>query len=344
MADETIGAILIGSLPNVQYLTGFSGSAGAVLVTAANSIFFTDTRYDIQAHEEVRESRVVIAKEPAVVAAVKRAARLPALRIGFEADTLPYAGYQRLKELLPKKKLLPTRGLVETLRIEKDEGEIALIRKAVELGSRALEETLPLLRPGMTELEVAAEIEYRMRRYGGERPSFETIVASGPRAALPHARATTRRIRPKEFILMDLGVILSGYASDMTRTVFLGKAPPKAARIYRAVKEAVEEAEQEVAAGRSCEAVDGAARRVLRRYGYERFFTHSLGHGLGREVHELPRIARGQSALLPEGATITIEPGVYLKGYGGVRIEDVVVVRKGGAELLTPTPKELVEL
>jgi len=189
-----------------------------------------------------------------------------------------------------------------------------------------------------------ALIEYRMRRYGGERPSFETIVATGPRAALPHARATSRRLRPKEFILMDLGVILSGYASDMTRTVFLGKAPAKAARVYRAVKEAVEEAEQQVASGRTAGSVDQAARRVLRRYGYERYFTHSLGHGLGREVHELPRVGRGQATPLPEGATITIEPGVYLEGYGGVRIEDVVVVRKGGAELLTPTSKELMEL
>ena len=344
MDEENIGALLVIALPNVQYLTGFSGSAGALLVTASQSTFFTDTRYDLQVREEVRDSRVVIAKEYAGVAAAKQAARLRGRRVGIEADTLPFAAYQRMKELLPKKRLVPTQGFVEVLRMEKDEGEIALIRKAVELGSRALEETLTLLRPGMTELEIAAEIEYRMRRYGGERPSFETIVATGPRAALPHARATTRRIRPKEFILLDLGVILSGYASDMTRTVFLGKAPAKAARMYRAVKEAVEEAEQQVAAGRTAESVDKAARRVLRRYGYERYFTHGLGHGLGMEVHELPRIGRGQAAPLPEGATITIEPGVYLEGYGGVRIEDVVVVRKTGAEVLTPTSKELMEL
>ena len=344
MAEEKVGGFVVTSLPNVQYLTGFTGSAGALLVTNSRATFFTDTRYALQVREEVRNSRVVIAKEAASVAAAKQAARLRSSRIGMEADTLPFASYRRMKELLPKKKLVPTRGLVEALRVEKDEMEIALIRNAVHLGSRALEETLPLLRPGMAELEVAAEIEYRMRRYGGERPSFETIVATGPRAALPHARATTRRIRPKEFILLDLGVILSGYASDMTRTVFLGKAPAKAARMYRAVKEAVEEAEQHVVAGRSAESVDKAARRVLRRYGYERYFTHGLGHGLGMEVHELPRIGRGQTAPLPEGAAITIEPGVYLEGYGGVRIEDVVVVRKTGAELLTPTSKELMEL
>jgi len=337
-------ALLISSLPNVQYLTGFSGSAGALLVTATDSFFYTDFRYDLQAHEEVESSRVLITKEFSRAAAAKRAAKTRASRIGFESDTVSFQGHRRLKEFLPKRRLIPTRGLVEALRVEKDEGEIEQIRKAVELGSRALEETLLLLRPGMTELEVAAEIEYRMRRYGGERPSFETIVATGPRAALPHARAGTRKLRPNEFILLDLGVILCGYASDMTRTVFLGKAPPKAARIYKAVLEAQLEAEQAVQAGRQCAAVDQAARRVLKRYGYARYFTHSTGHGLGREVHELPRIAMGQRSPLPEGAVITVEPGVYIPGFGGVRIEDVVVVRKGRGEVLTPTSKELTEL
>jgi Xaa-Pro aminopeptidase len=328
----------------VQYLTGFSGSAGALLVSPDHAEFFTDSRYDIQARQEVRDSRVKIVKGDAVAAAAAAAAKSRIRRLGFEAGTVSFHGHRRLVELLPQAKLIPTNALVEALRVEKDPGEIRLIRKAVELGSRALEETLPLLRVGMTELEVAAEIEYRMRRYGGERPSFETIVATGPRAALPHARAGSRRIRPNEFILMDLGVILNGYASDMTRTVFLGKASAKAARIYRAVLEAVEAAEHVVEAGKPCEAVDEAARRVLRGYGYERYFTHSTGHGLGREVHEPPRIGRGQTTPLPEGATITVEPGVYLEGYGGVRIEDVVVVRKGRGEVLTPTSKELIEL
>jgi len=344
MAEQELGGMLVSSLPNVQYLTGFSGSAGALLVTEDRSVFFTDSRYDIQARQEVKGSRVQIVKREALGAAAAWAALHRLRRLGFEAGTVSFQAHRRLRELIPRAKLVRTLGLVETLRVEKDPGEIERIRKAVQLGSRALEETLPLLRAGMTELEVAAEIEYRMRRYGGERPSFETIVASGPRAALPHARATARRIRPNEFILMDLGVILNGYASDMTRTVFLGKAPAKAARMYRAVLEAVEEAEATVEAGRPCEAVDRAARRVLRRYGYGRFFTHSTGHGLGMEVHELPRIARGQKTPLPQGATITVEPGVYLEGYGGVRIEDVVVVRKGGHEVLTPTPKQLLEL
>ncbi|HWP83697.1 MAG TPA: aminopeptidase P family N-terminal domain-containing protein, partial [Terriglobia bacterium] len=194
MANERLDAFLVTALPNVQYLTGFSGSAGVLLVTSSASCFFTDPRYDIQAHEEVAGSRVSIVKGFAGVAAAKRAARIAGKRIGLEADTLPFAGYRRLQDALAKKTVVPTHGWIEALRVEKDEGEIALIRQAVELGSRAFEETLPLLRPGITELEVAAEIEYRMRRYGGERPAFETIVASGPRAALPHARATSRKL------------------------------------------------------------------------------------------------------------------------------------------------------
>jgi len=344
MEKEKIGSILITTLSNVQYLTGFTGSAGSLLVTAGGSIFFTDSRYDIQAREEVSGSHVEIVKSDSMTAAAKRAGRGRGGRVGFESGTVSFQGHKRLRELAPRARLVPTVGVVEELRVEKDADEIEKIRKAVALGSRALEETLPLLRPGMTELEVAAEIEYRMRRYGGEGPSFETIVATGPRAALPHARATTRRIRPNEFILLDLGVILGGYVSDMTRTVFLGKAPARAVRIYRAVKEAVEEAEQAVQAGRSGEDLDKAARKVLRRYGYEQYFTHSLGHGVGREVHELPRVSRGQKAPLPEGAAITIEPGVYLEGYGGVRIEDIVIVRKGSGDVLTPTSKELMEL
>jgi Xaa-Pro aminopeptidase len=249
-----------------------------------------------------------------------------------------------LRELLPQKRLVPTAGWVETLRIEKDEEEIEQIRRAVQLASRAFSETLPFLRPGIREMEVAAEIEYRMRRYGAEQPSFETIVAFGERTALPHARAGSRALRQGECALMDLGAILDGYVSDMTRTVFLGKPPRKLSRMYRAVLEAQKEAEEAVRAGVECRAVDRAARRVLDRYGYGRYFTHSTGHGVGREIHELPRIAKKQRARLPERAVITVEPGVYIPGLGGIRIEDVVVVRKTGPEILTLTPKELTVL
>ncbi|MBI4465061.1 MAG: aminopeptidase P family protein [Acidobacteria bacterium] len=344
MRQRKQDALLITSLPNVHYLTGFSGSAGMLLVGLHRACFFSDPRYDLQAQEEVQGSRVAIVRGDLLKAAAKQALRGHFSKLGFEGDTIAWQTYRKLRELLPSKRLAATSGLVESLRLEKDEEEIEQIRRAVELASRAFSDTLPVVRPGVRELDIAAELEYRMRLYGGEKPAFETIVASGSRTALPHARASTRQLRSNECILMDLGVILNGYASDMTRTVFLGKAPRKAAEMYRAVLEAQLAAEEAVRAGAECSTVDAAARKVLQQYGYARYFTHSTGHGLGREVHEIPRVAPKQRTPLPERAVITVEPGVYISGYGGVRIEDVVVVRKEGAEVLTRTPKELTVL
>jgi len=344
LEEDHLEALLVTSLPNVHYLTGFSGSAGVLLATPRDAVLFTDSRYDLQAHDQVQDARVVIVNADALTAAAKRANRLRSPKVGFESGVVSFQTHKRLKELLSGKRLVPAAGWIETLRIVKDEGEIEQIRQAVALSSRAFSETVPLLRPGILEMEVAAEIEYRMRRYGAEQPSFETIVAFGPRTALPHARAGARALQPGECILMDLGAILNGYVSDMTRTVFLGRPSRKASRMYQAVLEAQIEAEETVRAGVACAAVDQAARRVLKRYGYEQYFTHSTGHGVGREIHELPRIGKKQKTLLPERAVITVEPGVYLPGFGGVRIEDVVVVRKEGPEILTQTPKELTVL
>ena len=344
MAQEKIEALLVGTLPNVHYLTGFSGTAGVLLVTLRNAVFFTDARYDLRAHQEVQGSRVVIAKGGNFLAAVKWAARTQLTRLGFESESVTFSSYLKIRQLIVNKRLVPTAGMVEALRIRKDEAEIERIRQAVQLGSKAFSATLAHLRPGITEIEVAAELEYRMRRNGAERPAFETMVASGPRTALPHSSPGTRKLQRNECIMLDLGAILGGYAGDMTRTVFLGQAPRKAARIYGAVLEAQREAEQAVQVGVPCSAVDKAARKVLERHGYGRYFTHSTGHGVGREIHELPSLAKNQGFLLPESAVVTVEPGVYIPGYGGVRIEDVVVVRKRGPEVLTTTPKELTVL
>ncbi len=344
MAESHLDWLIVSSLPNVHYLSGFSGSAGALVIGEDRAEFFSDSRYDIQSHREVKTFRVRIVKGAALFGAARWLAGRKSGRIGFESATTPVAVHKKLKETLSGNKLIATGGLVETLRMVKDPGELRLIRDAVHLGSRAFEETVPLLRPGISETEVAAEIEYRMRLLGGERPSFETIVAFGPRTALPHARPGTRKLTPKQFVLMDLGVILSGYASDMTRTLYWGKAPLKAKRIYQAVLDAQLEAESVVRAGLACGEVDRAARRVLDKSGFGRYFTHSTGHGVGREVHEMPGIYRQNRDPLQEGAVITVEPGVYLPGYGGVRIEDMVVVGKTSGEVLTTTAKELIEL
>jgi Xaa-Pro aminopeptidase len=233
---------------------------------------------------------------------------------------------------------------VEKLRRIKDPAEILLIRAAVNLGASLLEVATKAIRPGVKETDVAAEIEYAARRRGAEAMSFETIVAAGKRSALPHGHATAAPIPARGFVVLDFGVILQGYCSDMTRTVGVGKVSRSERGWYEAVREAQQAASAVVRAGVTCGEVDHAARSVLRKAHLDRYFTHSTGHGVGLEIHEGPRIARGQQEVLEPGMVITIEPGVYLPGRGGVRIEDMVVVREGGCDVLTPAPKAFMEL
>ncbi|HZB89772.1 MAG TPA: M24 family metallopeptidase, partial [Terracidiphilus sp.] len=234
--------------------------------------------------------------------------------------------------------------LVEPLRLVKDEAELAIMREAALIGCRLFEHMLGFLRPGLAEFEVAAELEYQARRAGAEGMSFETIVASGARSALPHGRATANRLPRRGFVTLDFGIIREGYCSDMTRTVYLGKPAPKERAAYEAVLAAQESAVAVVIAGVRCGDVDEAARSVLRRAGLADWFTHSTGHGVGLEIHESPRIGAGQTSRLEAGMVITIEPGVYLPGEFGLRIEDMVAVTRTGGEVLTPAPKALIEL
>ncbi len=333
--------LFVFSLPNIFYLTGFTGSAGVLLVEEGRATLFTDGRYALQAREEVKSAKVVITRTGALKAAARRARRHA--RAGFEAGC-GYRTWCTLAELLGARRLRPADGLVEELRMVKEDSEIESIREAVETNSRVFDEVVPLIKPGVTELDIAAELEYRMRRYGGERPAFETIAAAGWRSALPHARAGSRPLGKNEFLVLDHGVILGHYASDMTRTVYLGTADRRARTLYGVVQEAQQRAIEAVRAGVACSVVDRAARGHIARCGFDQLFTHSTGHGLGIEVHEGPRVAARETTKLPAGSVITIEPGVYVPDYGGVRIEDVVVVRERGAEVLTRTPKHLLEL
>jgi Xaa-Pro aminopeptidase len=237
--------------------------------------------------------------------------------------------------------LEPVKGWIEELRMVKSPAEIARIRRSVETNSRAFEQAVARIRPGMSERDLAAELEYRMRRLGAEKPAFETIVAAGVRSALPHAQPTAARLQSGGLVLVDMGAIVDGYSSDMTRMLFLGVPAAKVKRVYRAVLEAQLAAIATVRAGASTAAVDRVARRVLRGYGLDRAFVHSTGHGLGLEIHEPPRLGKRDKGRLEAGMAITIEPGVYLEGFGGIRIEDTVVVTEAGCEILTPTSKEL---
>jgi Xaa-Pro aminopeptidase len=341
LAERKLDGLLVAFSPNLRYLTGFTGSNGSLLVLGGKSILFTDPRYQIQACQEVT-CRVKIAKGPLVAAVAAAIARLGLKRIGYEPARMTCDAYESLKARLPMRASLePVNGWIEELRMVKSPAEIALIRRSVETNSRAFEQAVARIRPGMTEQDLAAELEYRMRRLGAEKPAFETIVAAGVRSALPHAQPTAACFKPCGLVLVDMGAQQDGYCSDMTRMLYLGAPTAKVKRVYRAVLEAQLAAIATVRAGASTAAVDRAARRMLKGYGLDRAFVHSTGHGLGLEIHEPPRLGKRDKTRLEAGMAITIEPGVYLEGFGGVRIEDTVLVTGTGCEILTATSKEL---
>ena len=349
LAATGLDALLVSHLPNIRYLCGFTGSAGLLLVEEAGSAFFTDVRYDTQGREEVKGAKVIIARKALWnalgerVAARRKRSRSKGWTIGIEAEHLTVAERKRLADLVPSGvRLRNAPALVERARMIKEDAELDLIRAAVRVGATLFDRALEVLRPGTKETEVAAEMEYAARRAGAQEMSFPTIIASGARSALPHGRATEQVIASGGFVVCDFGVILAGYCSDQTRTVWVGAAPEGARNAYESVRQAQEAAIAAVRPGVSAGEVDAAARKVLRKAGLGRYFTHSTGHGVGLEIHEAPRVAVGQKEVLKPGMVITIEPGVYFPGKWGVRIEDMVAVREGGCEVLTPTSKDFL--
>jgi Xaa-Pro aminopeptidase len=336
-------AFLTTTGPNVRYLSGFTGSNGAVLLSAERALLFTDPRYLTQAPLE-SDCDVKIGKGPLVKEIAAQVKRLQLKSLAFESNRISFEEHAQLKEALPGIRLKPLAGTVETLRMVKSEDEIGTIRASVQLNSAALEQALEQFRPEMTEVDLAAEIEYKMRCLGADGTAFDTIIASGEHSALPHAHPTDHPINADKLLLIDMGASVAGYASDMTRTYAVGKLDTKTRRMYRAVLESQLAAIDAVKPGASCASIDRAARAVLRGYGLDRFFIHSTGHGLGLEIHERPRLGRKEMTKLEAGMAITIEPGVYQEGLGGVRIEDTVIVTATGCEILTPTGKELVVL
>ena len=344
LAARKLDALLVAFSPNLRYLTGFTGSNGCLLVTRETSILFTDPRYQIQAAQEA-STQVKICKGPLVTDTLAAIARLGLKRVGYEPARMTCDHFEALKARLPMHaELTPIHGWIEELRMVKTPQEIARIRRSVETNSLAFEQAVACVRPGMKEQDLAAELEYRMRLLGAEKPSFETIVASGARSALPHAQPTAAPLRQGDLVVVDMGAFQDGYASDMTRMLFIGRPTARVKRTYRAVLEAQLAAIDRVRAGVPAAQVDRAARRVLQEYGLDRAFVHSTGHGLGMEIHEPPRIGKRDKTVLQEGMAITIEPGVYLEGFGGIRIEDTVVVTAGECEILTPTSKKLLAI
>jgi Xaa-Pro aminopeptidase len=342
LAERKLDAMLVSGAPNIRYLSGFTGDNGSLLITPGRAILFTDPRFEIQAAQESPSWQLKIAKGPLTLELVAAIKRLKLKRVGYEPARLTCDAFDSIESRLPMgASLEPVNGWIEQLRMVKTADEIARIRRSVETNSRAFEQTIRRFREGMTESDLAAELEYRMRRLGAEKPSFDSIVAGGPRSALPHAQPTAAKLRNGQLVVVDMGAIQDGYCSDMTRMLFIGTPTAKVKRLYAAVLEAQLAAVAAVRPGVLATKVDRAARQVLKGHGLDRFFVHSTGHGLGLEIHEPPRIGKRDKTRLEAGMAITIEPGVYLEGFGGIRIEDTLVVTETGADILTPTGKNL---
>ena len=344
LTELKIDALLVSFPANVRYLTGYAGSNGILLLTKADSHFFTDPRYALEAAQQIT-CKVHIEKKPLLLSAAAVIKRKRLKKIGFESSSLRYDDYIKVKEELPLGSgMLPIGRIVEDQRMVKSAAELDLIRRSVATNSEAYSKTIRRIHAGARELDIAAELEYQMRALGAEKAAFETIVASGPRTALPHARPTAHRLGENELLLIDMGACQEGYASDMTRVAHTGTPPKRILRLYKAVLEAQLAALRSIKAGVTTGEVDLAARNVLKRHELDRAFVHSTGHGLGLEIHEPPRIARKDKTRLQAGMAITIEPGAYIDGLGGIRIEDTVLVTEHGCEVLTPTPKDFIEL
>jgi len=342
LAPVDLVGLLVTKRVNVRYLTGFAGSYGALLLLHDRTVFFTDRRYERQA-AEVDGAEVVIAPGD-LIAGVIGVLGTDGDGLGFEPGGLTWGTGQRLRTLLPGRAVVPAPELVEELREVKDDDELAAMREAARIATETLPEVLGGLRAGVTEREVALEIELGMRRLGGDGLAFDPIVAFGEHAAEPHHRPGERALGRGELVTLDFGALVEGYRSDMTRTVVFGTASPRQREVYELVRHAEEAGLAALRPGVSCAEVDQACRRVIADAGWGDAFGHPSGHGVGLEIHEAPWVRPGGSGRIAAGTPVTVEPGVYLPGFGGVRIEDLAVVRPDGHELLTTAPRELLEL
>ncbi|HLU60623.1 MAG TPA: Xaa-Pro peptidase family protein [Pseudonocardia sp.] len=343
-----VDALLVTDLVNVRYLSGFTGSNAALLVHADGddrSRICTDGRYATQVAAEVPDLAAVIERACAVELA-KRAAKLSVERLGFESDVVTVDGYEALVEAAGGVPLVRAPGLVQRLRAVKDAAEVEALRRACSVGDAALAELLEAggLRPGRTEREVALDLENRMRAHGADGPAFPTILAAGANSAVPHHRPTDAQLQRGDLVKIDFGALVDGYHSDMTRTLVLGPAADWQRELHALVAEAQAAGRAALVPGAEVTRVDAAARDVVERAGRGDQFVHGLGHGVGLQIHEAPYVGRTGTGSLAAGMVVTVEPGVYLEGKGGVRIEDTLVVRHADPELLTHTTRELLEV
>ncbi len=340
-----IDSFLVKSLPNIRYITGFSGSAANVLITKEKNYFVSDFRYKIQAAHEVKDDFEVIISVQNSLAFLKDLIKVHNLqRIGFESNVMTYAEVEDLRKDFKNAEFIPVNGLVEKYAICKNEKEIESTKKAAAITDKTFTKLLTIIKPGMTEREVSAQISYLQKMYGADGDSFDSIVAAGERSAFPHARPTNNKIKSGELLKLDFGCIVDGMRSDMTRTIAIGEVSPECRKIYNIVKEAQQRALDNVRAGISGKELDAVARDFIKGEGYGNNFGHGLGHGIGYDIHEKPAVNERSDYILEVNNIITIEPGIYIEGLGGVRIEDDVVVTKNGCEILNHSIKDLITL
>lgn len=343
LAEQGLDGMLISRLSNVRYICGFTGSAGSCIITPNENYFITDGRYMEQSKNEVKGFERFIDYGTHIEIAQKNNLISKGLKLALESDSLSVSSYNQLTELFPDVKWESTKMILENLAAVKDKSEIEALRTAVEITDKVFDEVLQLLKIGISEKEIALELAMRYRKYG-EGEAFPSIVASGPNSALPHVQPGERKLKLGDFVVVDAAAKYAGYHADMTRTVVIGKATEKHHEIYELVKKSQQAGIDAVKAGVACKAVDDTTRAVIADAGYGDKFIHSTGHGIGLEIHAYPRLSQQSEEILKENNVVTIEPGVYLTGWGGVRIEDNIVVKKDGSEVLNKTSKELMIL
>lgn len=342
--DHTLKAILFTDLMNIRYLCGFSGSEGALLLSRDHAWFLCDSRYTAQAAEEVKSAEIKECGAIRIETVAALALEYGLDRIGFEATHTTVSALRRMSEKLAGIELVELDSELDEIRICKDNAEIEQLSSVATLSSQALAAVLGNIKPGVREVDIALELELEMRRRGADGKAFDFIVASGKRGAMPHGRASDKIIQAGELITIDFGALKEGYHSDETVTVACGTPVSRACEIHAIVKAAHDRAILAVRPGISCKDLDDVARSYIRESGYGDYFGHGLGHGVGLEIHEMPAISPRSTAVLDEGMVVTIEPGIYIPGFGGVRIEDTVVVTSDGCNVITSADKELVIL
>lgn len=345
LSDAALDAVLVTDAFHLRYLSEFRGGEGILYISQTQQVLITDSRYTEAAGAETSFTVLEENREHPRYALLQECMEQDGAKVlGYEDEALLCSEFARLQEKLPGVEWKKLAGRIRALRMVKTEQELACMKKAQAIADNAFAEVLALLRSGMTELEIAAELEYRMKKAGAAKTSFDTIVASGPHSSMPHAICTERKLSPGDFVTMDFGCCYDGYCSDMTRTVVIGRASEEQRQIYQTVLDAQTAALKILEAGKSGREVDAAARSLIAERGYGAYFGHGLGHSAGLYIHEEPRLSPGEDTILAENMIETVEPGIYLPGRFGVRIEDIVVVKNGGYENLTHAPKQLIEL